>query len=194
MTRAELVTMIVSYSKRADLSAQIIEYFIPLAEARIGRDLKAAENEAALLMQPVASPFDLPDDYGQIRALWSAQSRGPLTLVSLDLHTINHWNQSGGDPRVYNIANGQIDVRPYAGGDFTLYYFTRPELASDTATNGILDRWPQLYLYGSLVELNIWAQDAVQRDLALSAYNGEVVTINRDAERARGDKPAMRRA
>ncbi len=58
----------------------------------------------------------------------------------------------------------------------------------------MLTRWPQLYLYGTAAELHRWER---AYDLAAGAeaiFEKEVKAINRAAERARDDKPAMRRA
>ena len=86
MNRDDLVAQVESYAKRTDLTGDILSSFLPLAEARIGRDLKSAENETIVELPAVSdNPFDLPEDYGQIRALTVAQNRGPKTLVSVDL-------------------------------------------------------------------------------------------------------------
>ena len=193
MNRNELITMVESYAKRTDLTSEIETFFLPIAEARIGRDLKSAENEVALPIAVAASPFDLPADYGQMRALDNDQVRGPVTMLSLDLHSFNH-HKTIGTPGVYTIKAKEVYIAPFTAGDFTMYYWARPALPTGASTNEVLERWPEVYLYAVLVELHIWERDQVQLGLALDVYNGEVQRINRDAERGLGDKPAMRRA
>ena len=193
MNRNELVTMVDSYAKRTDLSQQIADYFLPIAEARIGRDLKSAENEIALPIVVAASPFALPVDYGQMRALDNDQVRGPVTMLSVDLHTFNK-HKTTGTPGVYTIAAKEVFIAPFTAGDFTMYYWAQPSLPTGTSENAVLDRWPEVYLYAVLVELHIWERDQVQLRLALEVFNGEVERVNRDASRGLGDKPAMRRA
>ena len=194
MNRAELALLVADYAHRLDLLPRIESAFIPLAESRIGRTLKSIENETVQELTPAESPFDLPTDYGSIRALSIDQNRGPHTLVSLDLHTINNWARTGGQPRFYAIAAGQVDVRPFVAGTFNFFYYFKPLLPEATSENAVLDAWPNVYIFATLVELNIWTQDKEQRELNLGLYDGEIREINRNAERGRGEKPAMRRA
>ena len=194
MNRDDLVAQVESYAKRTDLTGDILSSFLPLAEARIGRDLKSNENDTILELPGAVSPFDLPDDYGQIRALQVAQDRGPRTLKSVDLHTINNFSRQGGAAQIYSIAGLQVTTRPATAGDFTLIYWNRPELLTGTAENAVLDRWPNVYLFSTLHELHIFERDPEQATLTLGVYDRDVARINRDAGRARGDKPAMRRA
>ena len=195
MNRDDLVDQVESYAKRTDLTGDILSSFLPLAEARIGRDLKSNENDTILELPGAVSPFDLPDDYGQIRALQVAQDRGPFTLKSVDLHTINNFSQrSGGAAKIYVIAALQVTTRPTTAGDFTLFYWNRPTLPDGSSENAVLDRWPNVYLFATLHELHIFERDADQAGLTLAVYDRDVARINRDAGRARGDKPAMRRA
>ena len=194
MNRNELIAEVEAYAKRTDLTDRILASFLPLAEARIGRDLKSNENDTVLDLPGAASPFDLPDDYGQIRALQVAQARGPFTLKSVDLHTINNFSQQGSAPSIYVIAGRQVTTRPTTAGDFTLFYWNRPTLPDALSENDVLDRWPNVYLFSILHELHIFERDSDQAGLTLAVYDRDVARINRDAGRARGDKPAMRRA
>ena len=194
MTRDELVDQVEQYAKRTDLTAEILSIFLPQAEARIGRDLKSNENDIVLPLPGVASPFDLPDDYGQIRALQVEQDRGPRTLKSVDLHTINNHSQQGTAARIYVIAARQVITRPATAGDFTLFYWNRPSLPDGTSENDVLDRWPNVYLFGTLAELHIFERDQENAATTRGLFDNEVARINKDAGRARGDKPAMRRA
>jgi len=194
MNKQELVDLVVLFSHRPDLAADILETFIPLAEVRIGRELKSSENEAAIVLQPTENNFDVPADFSTIRSLQVAASGGPHTLTSLDLHTINQWAQTGGTPQRYVIATRKIQVRPFLAADFTLFYYQRPALPTDTSENAVLDAWPNLYLYATLIELNVFSQDDEQLKVNVQAFGVEVGQINKSADRGRGDKPAMRRA
>ena len=198
-TRDELVEIIKSYSKRDDLTTEIETLFIPIAEARIGRDLKSAENEKKLeIVVSTSVPIDYPDDYGQIRALDVQKTGGPFTLRAVDLHTINRAQRNDDleaqrGPEVYTAADSQFIVRPSQNGTFTLFYWFRPRLETGASENAILDRWPELYLYASLVELHRWEVNPQAVAPANEVYREEIQRINRDAGRALGDKPAMRR-
>lgn len=193
-TKAELADLVADYAHRTDLLDRIKDVFIDLAGERIGRELKSGENETILDLTPTSSPIAVPDDYGAIRSLVFQQARGPVTLTSLGLHSINNWAKTGGTPARYAISARQIEVRPFIAGDFTLTYYARPALPLDTSENDVLDTWLSMYRFATLIELNIWAQDSEQLEIALTGFTLEVADINKDADRARGEKPAMRRA
>ena len=74
-----------------------------------------------------------------------------------------------------------------------MFYYNRPLLATGSAQNAVLDRWSQVYLYGTLTELHIFERDDARATSAAGLFDQEIARINRDASRARGDKPAMRR-
>lgn len=203
MTRDEIVQLIISYSKRADLQTEIETYFLPLTESRIGRDLKSFENEAqADVTFPADSNIaDLPADYGNIRAVYPPGGNG-RALKSVDIMTLAIYRQANGKPGVYNIRGkggegvaqlSELEVRPYGGGDvLPIFYFTRPQFGAAGEANSVSTRWPQLYLYASLIELHIWEKNAEGLAFVNGLYVPEIKTINRDADRARGSKPAMR--
>ena len=197
--RNGLVEIIESYSKRPDLTDEIETIFIPFAEARLGRDLKSAENETQLeVIVSTSVPIDYPDDYGQLRAIDVARTGGAFTLRAVDLHTINRHqrnddleNQRG--PEVYTARDSQFIIRPSQNGTFTLFYWARPILADGSSENAVLDRYPELYTYAALVELHRWEVNQTAAAQANEIYREEIQRINRDAGRALGDKPAMRR-
>lgn len=196
MTKDELADLVVFYAHRPDLKQATLDTFIPLAETRIGRELKSLENETDVLLQPTENLIDLPTvpEYGSIKSIEYLGARGPNTLTSLDAHSINQWAQTGGNPARYIIRSRKIEVRPFIAGDYRLYYYFKPTLPLNSSENDVLDAWPNVYLHGALVELNIYAQDQEQRDLQIDAFDFEVARINKKAEQGRGDKPAMRRA
>lgn len=197
MNRAQLIAAVNSYAKRnGEIDQEINDFLLPFAEARIGRDLETAENEKTVSWPLAASPDALPDDYGKIKAIWYPNDRGPTTLVSVDLHTLNQWSEAGGGtPYVYAIAGAQIYVRPFLAADYELFYYARPEaLVLDGDTNAVLNRYPNIYTYAVLTEIYIWERDQAQLANALEAYTSDVNRANRDASRGRGEKPAMRRA
>ena len=193
-TFQELIDTVADYGHRADLAQQIGDTFIPFASLRLGQSLKSIENEVVVTLQPTDNPFNLPDDYGSIRSLEFLQSRGPVTLRATGRHDINRFatiTGTGGTPRVYNVLGGQIDARPFLAGDYDLNYYAVPKLDATNTSNDVLDAFPNLYLYASLIEFHTWTQDREQRETVLKTFVDEVGLINRNAERGRYDAPAQ---
>lgn len=184
-----------SYGKRTTLTTEIDEFFIPLAESRIGRTLKAQENYVSLDdLVPVTNPFTLPDRFGRIDAVTSNQAGGTRGLSEATRKTINRYNETGGQPLVFIIRGFEMEVRPGPVGSLRLDYWEQPQLTDDASTNDVLLRYPQLYLYGALVELYVWTKDFSARDAAIQFFLDEVKQINRNAARSVSSSPAVQRA
>ena len=188
---ADLVAAVLSYAHRADLQTECSDYFVPLANARIGRELRAASNLVALDFNPPALPADLPDDFAEIFSLEYFAVGGRVTLKSTTAHGINQYRSQGSPPAVYCITNRTIEWRPPTIGNTLLRYFTRPELSATVTSNQTLLEHPALYLYATLLELQIWAQDSEQVALVAEVFGGEVAAINRQFKRERYEAPAQ---
>ena len=195
-----LVEMVASYTKRPDLTSQIRTYFIPLAEARIGRDLRSMENERYAEVTPVDAEngAELPADFGAPLAIHVKGNSWPLASTGPD--SLKKWQSvsSAENPLFYYIAASKTDAgkkavytAPYNGAALEVSYYSRPELTDAANTNAVLDRYPQLYLYASMLELHVWEKNAEALATIQGSYTDEIGAINRDAERARGAKPAM---
>lgn len=182
----ELASLITDYGKRPRLLDRVKQTFIPLANIRIGRDLRSKANEAVVELdgEALGNPMPLPLDYAAPSALVWKAARGDVVLDSRDAELINNIPDQG-NPFAYNIRGGNIYVKPFVSGKYELTYYQVPVLDEDNQTNAVLTSHPQLYLYGALVELYVWTMDAAHRDEALNFYQSEVKLINRDESRSR---------
>lgn len=190
MTRDELAAQVADYLHRTDLTAQILG-FIDFATRRIGRTLRTPENQVIENLA-LSNPHTLPATFREMRRVWSDQSRGPIALQSLGLHAFTRISKQG-TPGYYTISKDQLEITPFASGTFTLDYFVEPdELDTGPSTNAVLDAYPYLYLYASLIEASVFVQDEARAGALIGVYNTEIDQLNRQARKARaGDTPAM---
>jgi hypothetical protein len=74
-----------------------------------------------------------------------------------------------------------------------LWYWQKlPQLVVDDDTNIILTTYPYLYLYGLLIEGNVFIQDLQALELATGAYSTEVGQVNGAESRRRfGEAPVV---
>jgi hypothetical protein len=108
-------------------------------------------------------------------------------------------NDSSGKPRLFTLNSGQIEFfpSPDASYDLTMVYFARiPEMSADTDYNWLMQNYPDVYLYGSLLQsapylaedarINVWAQ----------LYGAAVKNLGDDSVKARssGGPLVMRNA
>ena len=193
MNRGELETLVAEYIHRTDLGAQI-PGFIELATARIGRDLRSAENETVVdPFSPLTQVSDLPADFQNMRDISWTTGQGRIVLKASSPVAMGRFPQTGNAPNFYRLIGKQIEITPYQAKDFRLVYFNAPaDLTTTASENAILTAYPQLYLYGSLIEAYFFTQDGGGHKLAADTYTAEVSVENNRTEKAdAGDRPSV---
>lgn len=148
-----LQAAITNWLHRNDLTT-VIPDFISLAESRINRLLSARGTEIdAVLTATAGSAFiDLPADFGSSIALWF-ESVSPRRLLifktpsELDYVAVesvpNYWAVNGSQIQLDRLASEAYSLR--------LRYLQNLAIAS-TDTNYVLTNYPDIYLYGALIE------------------------------------------
>ena len=143
---------------RKDLDAQIPN-FIAIAERKIFRTLRCPENEAIFNDKApdndVLDQIPQPADFAEVKML--RINSKPLERVSeRELEGLRAIDFAAGEPSKFarvlnNLKFWRLSDSNY---DIELYYWTdlSGALVADTDTNAILTKYPDLYLYGSLIE------------------------------------------
>lgn len=167
------------FLNRADLTASIPD-FIALAEAQIVRRLMKdgpvrqmmGRSDATINSEYIA----IPDDFLGARAMYLAPNYLPLDFISPEeiVQRKTLYPNESGDPQAFTVVGGEFQFWPWAtGGTFTgeLTYWKRPDaLSASVTSNWILDEYPDIYLYTTLIQsapylkddsrLNVWASVA----------------------------------
>lgn len=162
-----LLAAIKNWTDRTDFDA-VAPVLVGLAETRMNRDLRVREmlqRETAALSAGVQY-VDLPDDMVElksVRPITSPPSR-PLTVMTLDEQQehLSENIQTSQVPTSYAQLGNQISLSPQPTGAFALeiiYYGQIPTLTLVAPTNWIIGKWPDAYLYGSLVESAPYLRD-----------------------------------
>ena len=193
MNRGDLETLVANYMHRDDLTSDI-PGFIELATARIGRDLRSAENET--VVEPftaTAQVSDLPADFQSMRDISWLQGAARVVLKSSSPGSMSRFQQTGNAPSFYRLIGKQIEITPYQDKEYRLVYFNAPaELTDESSENAILTAYPQVYLYASLLEAYFFTLDAGGHKLATETYVSEVDNENTRTSKAdAGDRPRM---
>jgi hypothetical protein len=82
----------------------------------------------------------------------------------------------------------EIKLNPIPDSTYTLklsYFGKIPALSNSNTTNYILSNYPQVYLYGALVEAQPYIINDERLPTWLTLYNEAVQLINRDDEQGR---------
>lgn len=194
--RQTLITEFEAYQKRVFLTDRQ-DVFIQLTEDRVFRDTRAQENLAETTLVPVTTLIDLPDDFIDLRELSFMNGSRRIVLTSVGRHMFARFASRTGRQSVYSIMGGdpkQVEVAPTTLPDqFTLWYWQKsPALVAPTDTNILLTSFPYLWLYGMLIEGNVFIQDDVGRQRAQEFYTTELTRVNAQADASRfGEAPVL---
>lgn len=196
-TYAELKTAIAEWLNRDDLTSTIPD-FITLAEESMALNMRhwRMENRATAT---------LDSQYEALPARFVAPIR--LSLTGGNTYALEQVSQAqlmdrrsqasnvSGRPQYYALTQGEIEVFPTPDAEYTLelVYYEKAEALSDSnTTNWILDNYPSVYLYGSLMHTAPFLKDDPRLQVWASLYQQGVASVNGDEEKAKFGATGLR--
>lgn len=188
----ELKAAIADWLNRADLTTQIPD-FIALAEARFNRELRLNAMLKRDTTTATTDYIDLPEDWldhNSITVTSGAGVQDALTYITNDEYNrLRHANLSG-TFRYYTIRNNSILLLPSAASGVTVpleifYYGKIPALSASNATNWLLTRSPDLYLYGALIAAEAYLQNDDRLPVWVAQAQSIIDSMNIESERAK---------
>ena len=175
-TYSELKTALANWSKRTDLST-VLGDFIALAEARIQRSLLARvqEVETELTMVAGSRYVALPADFDSPRALWLKANLPREELPQVLPEQLTGSNTSG-YPEAWAIDGSNIafDKPASSAWAFDFRYCKPLSLSDSTTTNYILTNYPDVYLFGALVELHNYCVNGEQSAMCEARFQAAI--------------------
>jgi len=176
-TYTGLVSAINDWLDRDDLTARAPD-FIRLAEARMNRVLDDPEMEISVTL--TGDGAALPDDYGAMVSIGTADGNALAPMSNAEYAAIQ---PSGGTSRFYTIREGRVYYVPGAANVTVVYRRSLPPLGASTATNWLLDRAPDAYLYGSLIQAEAFLGEDDRLPLWKGAFDEVLVELRADGAR-----------
>lgn len=158
-TYAELKTAIATWLARDDLTAYIPD-FITLFETNARRRLRSRQQIKTTELLTDEGDALLPSDYvSPVRLTWLGDSRIGLGYVAPQELDILYPESTAGTPLVYTIEGTTIKTRP-VDDDTELELVYLGDLTTlANGSNWLIEKHPDLYLFGSLVEAEIFNKD-----------------------------------
>lgn len=151
---SDLVAAVARWLNREDMG-DFIPDFVTLAETRIAKVLRTADAETQANLSTVAgAALDLPADYLEARGVTLAGVGGLAYLTPAALAD-TYAGGSGGRPNHYTIIGRRLVFGPTPDAPYPVvltYYAKAPALSAAAPTNWLLERHPDLLLYGALLE------------------------------------------
>lgn len=189
-TLDNLVKTVIAYTKRGDLGVFIPD-FITLAETEMfsnpDASLKLNQAEKVLEVQTVVDSRFLPLPTG-----FQSSRRFKITIndrsAEIKYRTPDQLNIKSdvGAPCFFTITgeNIEFDIVPDIQYTITITYFEAfAPLTTLNQTNIVLDKYPNIYLFGCLRHAFIYAQDAEQE----AFYTANVLSAITSANKAERD-------
>jgi hypothetical protein len=156
---AELVASIGAWLNRDDLNDMAPD-FIRLTEEELNRVLRVPEMEITETLTIDAERIDLPEDFRKARAFYiNSDPRYELEPVTLGTLRTKYAAQTTGRPECYAISGSELVFGPAPDAEYSgpfTYYADIPALTSEDDTNWVLDKHPSLYLYGTLLQAELY--------------------------------------
>jgi hypothetical protein len=184
---AELKTAIASWLARSDLTDNIPD-FITLFEAAANRRLRARQMETSVNLSPSSGEATLPADYLAWRRLtWTGSPRVELAYVAPSYLQAAYPTSPADTPRVFTIEGATLKVRPVSDTALELLYYQKiPALSDGNPANWLLSAHPDLYLFGSLAEAQMFAVDPEKAALWKGRRDELFEEINSLSNKTRG--------
>lgn len=170
---SDLQTTAADWLMRDDLVTKIPS-MITLCESRSNRRLRVREMEDTETMTPVDGVCTLPADYIEARRVAAATDPvSVLTPISLDMAQ-DSFNRSG-YPWHYVIQGSTLTAYPTSDSDIVLDYYAKiPALSDSNTSNWLLEKAPEIYLYGTLLESAPFMEDDQRLATWISLYKAAV--------------------
>jgi hypothetical protein len=178
----DLQALVANYLGRSDLGT-IIPDFIRFAETRLSRELRTRQ----MLKSSTASltggdpRIALPGDFLEIRDLFTqGNPRMPVTYLSPSAFTRDSRADESGLPVFYTILTSEFQFAPQPDTDYTveiLYYARPPVLSATQPSNVFLANYPDVLLYGALLEAEPYLINDVRTQTWATLYDRAIKNI-----------------
>jgi hypothetical protein len=154
---SELKTAVENWLDHTLFTARVPD-FIALFEAAANRRLRVRQQEATAMLMPSAGAVALAADYlAWRRVTWTGSPRVELEYAHPSYLQAIYPTSPADVPRFFTIEGSTLKVRPVDNAALEFDYFQRIAALSDAApTNWLLAAHPDLYLFGSLVEAEMF--------------------------------------
>ena len=152
----ELKTSIANWLNRSDLTSEIAEDFIVLAEKDFNsklriRKMNATDSSFTINAETVA----LPTGFLQLRDMYIVEGGTKYALKYITPAQMDQikGSSTAGMPSTFTILGDNFRFAPTPGSSYTAtinYYKEFDPLSSSNTSNYILTNHPSIYLYGAL--------------------------------------------
>lgn len=183
MNYTEIKALALSYSDRTDTdTADKMDDFLLVAESRINRSLRTLEMSTRATVTMVADQeyYGLPDLFAGMRDVEIRESTSTkgyscsyLAPVQMNAKTVDDGCY------YYTIIADQLQIFPAQDGKVLelVYYKRLTPLSTTDTTNWLSDRYPDVYLFALMTEIESFVKSADSAMLWEQRYKAAITEI-----------------
>ena len=195
-TYAELQSSIADWLLRDDLTS-VIPTFISLAEAKFNRRIRDYRMVKRATAEVDTAYFAIPSDWQEnIRFQLNTSPITTLEYVTPDQAAEEkRLYNSSGRPAFFTMIGDQFQIVPAPDSTYDAeltYYAKIPVLSSGNTSNWLLEKAPDIYLYGALMEAAPYLDD----DARIQVWGGlpeqSMNAIQIESDRAKTGSSSIR--
>jgi hypothetical protein len=160
---------------------------VTLAQGYLNRRIRCRDMITQADITPTAGLFTIPSDFLQPRhvAELFSTSRRPLRLITLERADRLYPDREAGQGIWYAIIGSSIRVFPTITNDIELTYYARlGAFASDSATDWLLTKFPNLYLSAACMYAAEFLKDDAEVQKQASIVEMYVSMLNSEDDAA----------
>lgn len=162
-TYTELATDIATWLNRTGMTAVTdeIEHFVAFAQSKVARtiDLNAMLNTTSGM---TTADLTVPTGLLRVKSFSVVDSSDTVELQGVPYRKAKNVSSTTGTPKYYAIENGSFILAPTPDQTYSLeltYYKALTPVSPTNATNWLSDTYPEVILYGALLEASLFIKD-----------------------------------
>ena len=195
-TYAELQSSIADWLLRDDLTS-VIPTFISLAEAKFNRRIRDYRMVKRATAEVDTAYFAIPSDWQEnIRFQLNTSPITTLEYVTPDQAAEEkRLYNSSGRPAFFTMIGDQFQIVPAPDSTYDAeltYYAKIPALSGSNTSNWLLEKAPDIYLYGALLEAAPYLDDDARVQVWGGLLEQSMNAIQIESDRAKTGSSSIR--
>ena len=187
---ADLRAFIATTLNRRDLT-DAIPRWIQMCEGEVNRNLRVREMvKPAYIEMTVADQgyIPTPGDFLEVENI-ETQTDPAIVLEAVTPQRADELRArlKGGLPAYYSVVGSRVEIVPHPAEPISIemsFYARLPPLTTNAATNWLLQRSPDVYLYGSLIHSAPYLKDDQRLPLWQTKFDKALDDLRRADKRA----------
>jgi hypothetical protein len=164
MDYTEIKELALAYADREDQeTTENVDFFLRMVETRVNQILKVQKQTSRTALKTATDQgyYGFPEDFQGLRDVRLVDGTRVRSLEYLTPKQINDKTDTTTDDVYYTIIDDQLFIYPLQDNKTIeiVYYRKVPQLTLTDNTNWVTEEFPDVYVFGLLVEISSFVKD-----------------------------------